>query len=322
MGGLEAAKLSFGTSAGIAAGWTFGKFAGCMAVIVVIFVILLLLGAFGAVVRLFNANDSSKLTTPTLIKKTTSRAQSRCFGYGAPGVTVQGRISRRVFPGRPNYSSVANGDEPEEVWIVNLANPLCTTTGDADQPSEGDVRAMQMLFDSADSYRAYQSMVGENVRIGGFLEHAITGHHHTPVMIKATRIQPASVVSREPRISQSPPIQNELPSGTQDATPSGPGIDGGVYRAGNGTSSPTVLFKVDPEMTEAARNARYGGSVLLSIVVDTEGRPRDIRVVRSLGMGLDEKAVEAVEKWKFRPGMRDGKPVAVMAQIEINFRLQ
>jgi periplasmic protein TonB len=95
----------------------------------------------------------------------------------------------------------------------------------------------------------------------------------------------------------------------------------GVYRVGGGVSAPQILFKVDPEYSEEARKAKYSGTVILQLVVDPSGRGREIRVVHSLGLGLDEKAIEALNKWKFRPGLRDGQPVAVMATIEVNFRL-
>jgi TonB family protein len=101
----------------------------------------------------------------------------------------------------------------------------------------------------------------------------------------------------------------------------GGGVGGGTYRVGGGVSAPTVLVKVDPEYSEEARKAKYSGSVLLDIIVDTEGKARDIRVAKSLGMGLDEKAIEAVQKWKFKPGMKAGQAVNVHARIEVNFRL-
>jgi TonB family protein len=101
----------------------------------------------------------------------------------------------------------------------------------------------------------------------------------------------------------------------------GGGAGGGVFRVGGGVSAPVVIAKVDPEYSEEARKAKFSGAVLLSIVVDTEGRARDIHVTKSLGMGLDEKAIEAVEKWKFKPGMRAGVAVNVRATIEVNFRL-
>jgi len=102
---------------------------------------------------------------------------------------------------------------------------------------------------------------------------------------------------------------------------SGGGMGGGAYRIGGGVSPPSILFKVEPEYSEEARKAKFQGTVLLYVVVDEKGLPRDIKVLRPLGLGLDQKAVEAVEKWKFTPGKKDGKPVPVQAQIEVNFRL-
>jgi len=101
----------------------------------------------------------------------------------------------------------------------------------------------------------------------------------------------------------------------------GGGMGGGVYRIGGGVSSPTLVYKVEPEYSEEARKAKFQGTVVLQVVVDDKGVPRDLKVIRPLGLGLDEKAVEAVMKWKFRPGYKDGKPVAVAATIEVNFRL-
>jgi len=102
---------------------------------------------------------------------------------------------------------------------------------------------------------------------------------------------------------------------------SGGNAGGGVYRIGGGVSQPVPIYRPDPDYSEEARKAKYQGTVILAIVVDEKGNPRDVRVVKPLGLGLDQKAIEAVEKWRFRPGMKDGHPVKVMAQIEVNFRL-
>jgi len=101
----------------------------------------------------------------------------------------------------------------------------------------------------------------------------------------------------------------------------GGGIGGGVYRVGGGVSAPRVVFDPDPEYSEEARRAKYQGTVVLWVVIAPDGRARDVRVARALGMGLDEKAVEAVRKWRFQPAMKDGQPVAVQVNIEVNFRL-
>lgn len=87
------------------------------------------------------------------------------------------------------------------------------------------------------------------------------------------------------------------------------------------TLMPRLIHKVEPEYTPEALEAGLEGAVVLRIEVGTDGAAHDIRVARSLGMGLDEKAVEAVRLWKFESATRDGKPVAVPATIEINFRL-
>jgi TonB family protein len=110
--------------------------------------------------------------------------------------------------------------------------------------------------------------------------------------------------------------------GTGIGNGNGAGVGGaGVFAVGNGTTAPELVSKVEPEYSEEARKAKYSGSVLLSIVVNTDGKAEDIKVVKSLGMGLDEKAIEAVQKWRFRPGKNKGVPVKVKAQIEVNFRL-
>ncbi len=96
---------------------------------------------------------------------------------------------------------------------------------------------------------------------------------------------------------------------------------GGAYKIGGGVSAPAVILKVEPEYSEEARKAKFQGTVLLSVVVDEKGNPRDLRVVRPLGLGLDEKAIEAVMKWRFRPGLKDGRAVPVSAYVEVNFRL-
>ena len=108
----------------------------------------------------------------------------------------------------------------------------------------------------------------------------------------------------------------------------GPGFgrddDGGVAlngRIGGGVAAPVVLYKEDPEFSEEARKAKYQGTVVLTIEVGEDGKPHAFRVIRGLGLGLDEKAIEAVSRWKFRPAMRNGRPVRAPATIEVNFRL-
>lgn len=112
--------------------------------------------------------------------------------------------------------------------------------------------------------------------------------------------------------------------GTSTGVGSGPGAGAwgpGAYRIGGAVSAPVLLYKVEPEYSEEARKAKYQGVVVLKVVVDSTGRVVNPQIMRSLGLGLDEKAIEAVRKWKFRPGYKDGRPVPVIAEIEVSFRL-
>jgi TonB family protein len=101
----------------------------------------------------------------------------------------------------------------------------------------------------------------------------------------------------------------------------GGGIGGGVFRIGGGVTAPKAIYAPDPEYSEEARKAKYQGTVVLSLIVGADGVPRDIKVARSVGLGLDEKAIETVKTWKFEPGTKDHKPVATYATIEVAFHL-
>lgn len=101
----------------------------------------------------------------------------------------------------------------------------------------------------------------------------------------------------------------------------GPGVGPGIYHVGGGVSAPRAIYTPEPEFSEEARKAKYQGVVVLTIIVGTDGRVHNPRVLRSLGMGLDEKAVEGVKTWKFDPSKKDGRPVAVEMNIEVAFNL-
>ena len=102
----------------------------------------------------------------------------------------------------------------------------------------------------------------------------------------------------------------------------GGGNGGGPFRVGGGVTPPTILSRVEPQYSEEARKARYQGTVVLESVVKKDGTVDILRVVRSLGFGLDENAIQALKQWRFKPGMRNGIPVDVALNIEVNFNLR
>jgi TonB family protein len=104
---------------------------------------------------------------------------------------------------------------------------------------------------------------------------------------------------------------------------SGWNMGGGLARVGGGVSAPVVLHSVDPEFSDEARRAKYQGVCIVELIVDAQGNPQNPHVTRPLGMGLDEKAIDAIKLFKFKPAYdrNNNKTVAVMVSIEINFRL-
>ncbi len=101
----------------------------------------------------------------------------------------------------------------------------------------------------------------------------------------------------------------------------GGGYGGGIYHVGGGVSNPTLIYAPDPEFSDEARRAKYQGVCVVGLIVDATGNPQHVQIVRALGMGLDEKAMEAVRQYKFKPAQFKGKNVAVEVNIEVNFRI-
>ena len=131
--------------------------------------------------------------------------------------------------------------------------------------------------------------------------------------------------------SSGPGLRNGIGSGEGGGvgpgndTGYGPGSNGnfgtGYYRPGNGVTAPRILYAPEPEFSEEARKVKHQGTVTLAAVIGADGIPRNIHVERSLGLGLDEKAIETVRVWRFEPGKKDGHPVAVQMYIEVHFNI-
>jgi protein TonB len=102
---------------------------------------------------------------------------------------------------------------------------------------------------------------------------------------------------------------------------SGGNTGGGVRQVGGGVSAPQLVYKVEAEFSEEARKAKVSGNVVVGLVVDEKGNATHVHVVRGLGMGLDEKAIEAVRQFRFKPAMENGKPVKVEVNVEVNFQI-
>jgi protein TonB len=102
---------------------------------------------------------------------------------------------------------------------------------------------------------------------------------------------------------------------------SGGNYGGGLRHVGGGVSAPVPIYTVEPEFSEEARKAKFMGVVTVNLIVGANGLPQNVHVVRGVGMGLDEKAVEAVKQYRFTPAKEAGKPVAVEMNVEVNFQI-
>lgn len=174
-----------------------------------------------------------------------------------------------------------------------------------------------------------------------FVEQQIVPPNKPPLQEPKIKIQPTIEVQKDVKMASTIP-QIGIPnspvvgppsmgngSGTGLGAGSGSGLGpgsggntgGGIRRIGGGVSAPVVIFSVEPEFSEEARKAKVAGNVLVAIIVDVNGRPQNVRVIRGIGMGLDEKAIEAVRQYRFKPAMENGRPVPVEVNFDVNFQI-
>lgn len=143
--------------------------------------------------------------------------------------------------------------------------------------------------------------------------------------LKMASVMPNIGMANAPNIgvSMGNGLGNGLGSG--DGNGMGPGSGGntgsGVRQVGGGVSAPIEIYRVEPEFSEEARKAKISGNVLVNLWVDRNGRVTHVSVLKGLGMGLDEKAIEAVKQFRFKPAMENGKPVTVEMNIDVNFQI-
>lgn len=173
-----------------------------------------------------------------------------------------------------------------------------------------------------------------------FAEHQIVPPKAPPLQQPKINIQPTIEVQKDVHMASSIPqlgVANSPLVGMSMGNGSGTGLGsgngsglgpgsggntgGGPRHVGGGVSPPQVIYSVEPEFSEEARKAKVAGNVLVGLWIDQNGIPSHVHVVRGIGMGLDQKAVEAVKQWRFKPAMENGKPVLVELNIEVNFQI-
>ncbi|HLK63909.1 MAG TPA: TonB family protein [Bryobacteraceae bacterium] len=166
-----------------------------------------------------------------------------------------------------------------------------------------------------------------SAEVESLLQKALTAEPPDSLDTAVTLELYARFLRNQDRQGEATPIANRAAEIRRQSIAADPSLNSATLRSttavkvGGGISAPVVLSKTDPAYTEEARAAKYQGTVLLGVEIGPDGKAQNVQVVRSLGLGLDEKAIEAVKQWRFKPGMKDGQPVTVQANIEVNFRL-
>lgn len=135
-----------------------------------------------------------------------------------------------------------------------------------------------------------------------------------PFFALACLVALAQDAPQQPPADQPPSAHVPSVSGTQP-------LNDGTYRIGRDVTPPEAKWAPDPPYSEWARRERLVGTVTMSLVVGTDGKPKDIKLTHRLGMGLDEQAVATVMNWQFQPAQKAGVPVPVRIMVEVTFRL-
>jgi TonB family protein len=132
----------------------------------------------------------------------------------------------------------------------------------------------------------------------------------------------ARFLVRQGRIKDAAPLRDKVDALREALRPVAPPKPAaGVHKIGGAVAAPKLVQKVEPAYSEEARLAQYEGRVVIYTEIGPDGRAHNTRVMRGLGLGLDERAIDAIGQWRFEPGKKDGRPVTVAATIEVNFRL-
>ncbi len=168
----------------------------------------------------------------------------------------------------------------------------------------------QVRYAKAESYYRTALTIREQTLGSDHVDTIISLEHFSRLLHKLSRPDDAAPLEERSRVFRRARINPVSEAGTV-----------GTLASGESVQPPVLLERSQPEYTDEARIANHEGSVLLAVDVDTNGRARNITLLRHLGLGLDERAVEAVGQWRFRPARLRGEKVATQVRLEIAFRL-
>jgi TonB family protein len=126
----------------------------------------------------------------------------------------------------------------------------------------------------------------------------------------------AQISTGVPQQSNTPP---QTPLGTESQ--SAKGTDSTIYKIGGSVKPPKLIHQEDAQFSAEARRKKISGEVMVQCIVDLNGLPQELKVVKSAGYGLDEQALKAVQQYRFAPATKEGQPVQVTINVSVNFQI-
>lgn len=275
-----------------------------------------------------------------------STVGSRATASAAPATTsaetLQYDPAVSIISGRLELRSFLNdvSGATERQFVLVLARPIAVARGaDIDQPETRPVQVVTIVpYRSTDEFAA---AVDHNVAVKGKLFAAVTAHHHTPVLLGEAELVRAPNASTQaptrppPTSARTRPVTAARPL-EPSSRPAGAHADQQAQEKVSvsepvpteaappvpETRDPIEVQRVEAVYPEAARKARLQGIVIVEGIVTTEGDVRSVRVVRSISPLLDNAALRAAQQYKYKPALRDGKPVPKTVTITTTFKLQ
>jgi TonB family protein len=220
-------------------------------------------------------------------------------------------VDDKQFQLRPKEKREAGKKSTKPVFVE-----IETQVGSKSSPAQVDAAFSRIFLTEADSFAEmvpdfWKACVSEGLRGKN------ASCRFSPELRALPGLAVAVVGSAGSPLSISPSTSVSEPPGTSGKSE---GLHP-VFQMGNGIKPPKLIYAPEPEFSDPARVLKYQGTSTLGVTVDQEGVPRRIRILNPLGCGLDEKAVRAVERWRFQPAEKDGQPVSVMIAVETNFHL-
>jgi TonB family protein len=149
---------------------------------------------------------------------------------------------------------------------------------------------------------------------------AVSQWKYKPYLLNGQPVEVETTINVNYTLPDASPAPNPSPSPDASPNPS-PSPQSNAAPAGSGKSMPEPVYKMQPKYTAKARKAKVQGIVLVAMVVDTQGVPADVKVIKGLDPKLDENAVKAVKAYRFKPAVENGKPVAKPIKVEVNYQI-